>query len=167
MGDVAKRREADPEWYAQLEAEYFRVFRSAEEALEAGDWQTVGTLANKNHELLSKLGVSCPELDVLVEAARGAGACGAKLAGTGRGGLMIAVTPDAETQNAVYNALSELTLSSCDAEPIDADAANQLGVERTKIKDLDVTTVRSCSLSLPFSLTFWCTFAHFLLTPFR
>ena len=34
--------------------------------------------------------MSCPELDALVDAARSAGAIGAKMSGTGRGGLMIA-----------------------------------------------------------------------------
>ena len=49
----------------------------------------------RNHELLKDLGVSCNELDCLVEAALQAGAPGAKLSGGGRGGNMIAlVLPD-------------------------------------------------------------------------
>jgi mevalonate kinase len=57
-----------------------------------------------NHALLQQLGVSCPELDVLAECARAAGAAGAKLSGGGRGGNMLAlVTP--ETESAVRAAL--------------------------------------------------------------
>jgi mevalonate kinase len=47
-----------------------------------------------NHERLIKLSVSSPELDTLVEAARFAGAMGAKLSGAGRGGNIIALVED-------------------------------------------------------------------------
>ena len=46
------------------------------------------------HGLLSGLGVSTPELDALVHAARAAGALGAKLTGAGGGGAVIALAPD-------------------------------------------------------------------------
>ena len=46
---------------------------------------------DENHRLLQEIGVSCPELDALVAAARAAGALGAKLSGGGRGGNMIAL----------------------------------------------------------------------------
>ena len=60
---------------------------------------------NQNHTLLQELTVSCPELDRLVEAARAAGAWGAKMSGTGRGGLMMALTPTKELQDQVEAAL--------------------------------------------------------------
>jgi mevalonate kinase len=50
------------------------------------------------------MGVSSTELDTLVEAARSAGAIGAKLSGAGRGGSMIALVPEGAT-NAVTTAL--------------------------------------------------------------
>ena len=52
--------------------------------------------------------MSCPELDALVDAARSAGAIGAKMSGTGRGGLMIALTPSEAIQDKVKEALSKL-----------------------------------------------------------
>lgn len=52
--------------------------------------------------------MSCPELDALVLAARAAGAVGAKMSGTGRGGLMLALTPTAESQAAVAEALRKI-----------------------------------------------------------
>jgi mevalonate kinase len=92
--------------YNALEAKYVEVFDKAEAALDAGDWATVGSLANENHALCQDLGVSCEELDTLVLAAREAGAIGAKMSGTGRGGLMWALTPDEATQDKVFEALS-------------------------------------------------------------
>jgi mevalonate kinase len=66
-------------------------------AIEAGLSEWLGELMNKNHALLQELTVSSPELDRLVETARGAGALGAKLSGGGRGGNMIALV---ESENA-------------------------------------------------------------------
>ena len=69
------------------------LVRAAGETFARGDWEELGRLATRNHRVLQKIGVSCPELDRLIEAALGAGAFGAKLSGAGGGGIMIAVTP--------------------------------------------------------------------------
>lgn len=61
------------------------------DALLRGDLQRMGTLMNISHGLLTSLGVSCPELDLLVHAAKSAGALGAKLTGAGGGGCMVAL----------------------------------------------------------------------------
>lgn len=69
--------------------------RHAEIALRDGDWPELGHLMNLNGLILERIGVSCPELERLVEAALEAGALGAKLSGSGGGGIMVAlVTPD-------------------------------------------------------------------------
>jgi mevalonate kinase len=60
-------------------------------AITSGNIPRLGPLMDYNHSLLSELGVSSPELDRLVGAARSAGAWGAKLSGAGRGGNMIAL----------------------------------------------------------------------------
>lgn len=68
---------------------------TARRALEAGKSEMLGELMDENHVLLQKLTVSSQELDHLVQAAKAAGATGAKLSGGGRGGNMIAlVQPD-------------------------------------------------------------------------
>ena len=56
----------------------------------------LGELLAENHVLLRKIGVSTPELDDLVVLAREAGAYGAKLAGAGGGGVVIALTDNAD-----------------------------------------------------------------------
>ena len=80
---------------------------SARCAIEAGMYEWLGELMNKNHALLQELTVSSPELDRLVEAARGAGALGAKLSGGGRGGNMIALVKSemAETVSLVLKTM--------------------------------------------------------------
>ena len=67
--------------------------RAGMEALASGDIEALGHEFNMAHGVLSGLGVSTPELDALVRAARAAGALGAKLTGAGGGGAVIALAP--------------------------------------------------------------------------
>lgn len=105
VGDVRQKREADPAWFEALLAKYMALMGKGETALEKGDWVALGGLLDENHALCQELTVSCAELDSLVLAARAAGALGAKISGTGRGGLMLALTPGKELQDKVAAAL--------------------------------------------------------------
>lgn len=68
--------------------------REAVAALEAGDLAEVGRLFDASHaSLRDDYEVSCAELDVSVEAARSAGALGARMTGGGFGGSSIALLP--------------------------------------------------------------------------
>jgi mevalonate kinase len=60
-------------------------------ALLAGDGAALGAAMDRAHARLGELGVSTPQLDALCEAARAAGARGAKLTGAGGGGAVIAI----------------------------------------------------------------------------
>lgn len=105
VSDVRAKKEADPAWFDALVAQYTTIVEHAEVALAQNDMVSLGVLLDQNHALLQQLTVSCPELDALVEAARAAGAVGAKLSGTGRGGLLLALTPTVAVQEAVAAAL--------------------------------------------------------------
>lgn len=70
--------------------------RMGKRALLAGDWETLGGFMVENHEIQRDLGGSGPANDRLIEAATGGGALGAKLAGAGGGGTIIALTHDPE-----------------------------------------------------------------------
>ena len=87
---------------------YLAIMTKAETALDENDLPTLGKLMDENHKILQELTVSCKESDDLVLAAREAGAIGAKMSGTGRGGLMFALTPSEEVQNKVAEALGKL-----------------------------------------------------------
>jgi mevalonate kinase len=91
VGDVRAAWQAHPEGYERLFAAAGDIARKARQAIENGTPEQLGPLMDANHSLLQKMGVSSPELDCLVEAARQAGALGAKLSGGGRGGNMIAL----------------------------------------------------------------------------
>ncbi len=102
---VRQAWQADPQRYEALFAAVGDVVRRARQAIEAGHPADLGPLMDENHALLQQMGVSSPELDALVIAARQAGASGAKLSGGGRGGNMIALAPDATIAPAIAQAL--------------------------------------------------------------
>lgn len=90
---VRRAWEADRAHYEALFAAVGSLARTARQLIEAGQPDRLGPLMDENHALLQEMGVSSPELDALVAAARKAGALGAKLSGGGRGGNMIALAP--------------------------------------------------------------------------
>jgi mevalonate kinase len=104
VGEVRRRQAADPAYYTALFDEIADLVQQARQALAAGAPALLGDLLNRNQELLAAIGVSSPELENLIGAARSAGAGGAKLSGGGWGGVMIALVT-AETCAAVTDAL--------------------------------------------------------------
>jgi mevalonate kinase len=104
VGDVRKLYEEQPQEIEPVILSIGTIAQKARQALESGDLQTLGNLANQNHRLLQRLTVSSFELDALVQAACDAGALGAKLSGGGRGGNMIALVTE-ETVSTVHDAL--------------------------------------------------------------
>ena len=101
--DDALRRLDDEEQVRRVRhvvTEIARV-RATVEALEAHDLASVGRLFDASHtSLRDDYEVSCDELDVSVEAARAAGALGARMTGGGFGGSSIALLPAASADEA-------------------------------------------------------------------
>jgi mevalonate kinase len=97
VGDLRHRTQAEPARYQSLFDRAGEIAVTARSAIEQGQLETMAELMNENHALLQEMGVSCPELDRLVAAAREGGATGAKLSGAGWGGNIIAlVTPQTQ-----------------------------------------------------------------------
>jgi mevalonate kinase len=106
VSEVRQRLEAEPEVVNPILEAIGGVARAAREELLHGTPQEIGRLMDENQALLVELGVSCPELDNLIAAARSAGALGAKLCGSGKGGNMVALAQPDRTEN-VRDALLE------------------------------------------------------------
>ena len=103
VGDVRKGWQIDLQKFETLFSAVGSITKFARYAIETGHSEQLGPLMNKNHNLLQEMGASSAELDRLVNAAREAGALGAKLSGGGRGGNMIALV---ESRNASFVAKS-------------------------------------------------------------
>jgi mevalonate kinase len=94
VGMVRDRRRADPPTYERLFDALGQAAGQARALLETGRIAEVGPLMDSSHLVLKEIGVSSDGLDALVQAAREAGAWGAKLSGAGRGGTMLALAPE-------------------------------------------------------------------------
>ncbi len=91
VGDVRKLWLTDAPYWEKVFDQVGEIVQQARTAIHDGDITALGPLMNENHRLLQQLTVSSSALDNLVDAARTAGAIGAKLSGSGRGGNMIAL----------------------------------------------------------------------------
>jgi galactokinase/mevalonate kinase-like predicted kinase len=69
------------------------IARTGKKALLVADWPLMGSLMNENHAIQRDLGGSGESNERLIAAALEAGALGAKLAGAGHGGTIIALWP--------------------------------------------------------------------------
>ncbi len=97
VAEVRRRWDTTPGYYNVVFDSIGAISKAARAAVEQGANQMLGGLLNENHELLVKMGVSLPQLDNLTQAARRAGALGAKMSGSGHGGNIIALVEDATT----------------------------------------------------------------------
>jgi len=91
---VRQVKERYPHIVNQIMLAAREIVLRAIDALKENDLDTLGDLMSINHALLYGLGVSDESLEWLINAARKAGALGAKLTGAGGGGCMIALAED-------------------------------------------------------------------------
>jgi mevalonate kinase len=100
--------ERDAEFVWDSFDEIARIAREGEKAVNREDSERIGELMNQNQEVLRNLGLSHPKLEDCIEAALRAGALGAKLSGSGWGGVCFALTRRAEEQqDAVAKAMTK------------------------------------------------------------
>ena len=99
VGDVRSLWLRDTVNFEKFFDEISQIVRIARHSIESGTPELLGGLMDQNHAILQKMSVSSPELDNLVEAARNAGARGAKLSGGGRGGNMFALVERAKAES--------------------------------------------------------------------
>jgi mevalonate kinase len=108
VGSVVKRSREQTESFRnhldELKAISYAVIRS----LKSENDEELGSLMNRNHELLQQIGVSTPRLDKLVLGAKKAGALGAKLTGAGGGGCIIALCADKKARSSITRNLRKM-----------------------------------------------------------
>jgi mevalonate kinase len=105
VGSVVKRSQEQTEKFQEHLEEVAALSNNVINALRDEDDKELGSLMNRNHELLKQIGVSTPKLDGLVAAARKAGALGAKLTGAGGGGCIIALCSDKRARSSIAREL--------------------------------------------------------------
>ncbi len=106
VADVRRRWEANRARYDALFDAIGHITDEARRAIERGDIAALGSLMDRNQDLLQEIEVSSPGLERLIRAAKKAGALGAKLSGAGRGGNMVALVSQS-TAERVANAVRQ------------------------------------------------------------
>ncbi len=104
---VSALRTQNAQAIAHTFEKYHQLFTDGQKALTEGNLKEFGNAMTKNHRLLNELGVSSPELDFLVNLALNTGALGAKLTGTGCGGIMIALAANAQDQKTIAQEINK------------------------------------------------------------
>ncbi len=105
VGAVVKKSEEEKRSFENHLEEVEKISQGAVRALRKEDDEELGSLMNRNQELLVEIGVSHPKLDQLVNAARAQGALGAKLTGAGGGGCIVALCRDEKARTIMARAL--------------------------------------------------------------
>ena len=105
VGGVVQKSQREKKDFRNYLAKVREISRGVAKALREGDDEDLGKLMYQNHELLRKIGVSHPKLDHLVEAAKRAGAIGAKLTGAGGGGCMIVLSRSTASRDRISRVL--------------------------------------------------------------
>ncbi|MFH1587748.1 MAG: mevalonate kinase [Candidatus Diapherotrites archaeon] len=107
VAEVKEWKEKNPKEFEEITKEYLKLYEEGLNALKNGETQILGRLMNQNHKLLQRITVSSDLMDEMQKIALENGAFGAKLTGTGRGGLMLCLTPGKELQEKVAKAFEE------------------------------------------------------------
>ncbi len=115
VAQVRKSWQENRKAYESLFDEIGSLVLQARDCIERGHVNELGPLMDQNQVLLEAMGVHSPQLQSLIEAARKAGAYGAKLSGAGLGGNMIALVDPGNAksiENALKNAGAVRTLTT-------------------------------------------------------
>jgi len=107
VADVRRLKEESPLKFEKIFNNYEKLALAAKKALLEGNINTVGDLMNQNHKLLQDITVSGEINDKLVEISLRNGAKGAKMTGTGRGGLVIALAENEEIQDEIAKTIEK------------------------------------------------------------
>ncbi|MGI9225403.1 MAG: hydroxymethylglutaryl-CoA reductase, degradative [Woeseiaceae bacterium] len=98
VAGVRARYESSREPYEAIFEQIDALSTAGAAALLDRDFGKLGQLMNINQGLLNAMGVSTPDLEIMVDIARAAGAVGAKLTGAGGGGSIVALCPEKTPQ---------------------------------------------------------------------
>ena len=98
------RMATDRHIFSALFKRYEQLVPHAVKAVQEADWPMLGQLMLENHGILRELDLSSVLLDSMVNLAMQEGALGAKLSGSGKGGIMIALAAGRQEQQKIQKA---------------------------------------------------------------
>ncbi len=94
VNKVAELKNSNDELVTGLFLNIEKIVNNAKESLVQKDWKMVGQLMDHNQLYLDQLEIMTDQLSKLINAAKTAGALGAKISGAGGGDCIIALSPE-------------------------------------------------------------------------
>jgi mevalonate kinase len=107
VANVRRLKDENPRKFEKIFRAYNQIVEKAKDALLKGELELIGDLMNQNHKLLQQIEVSGKINDKLVGIALNNGASGAKMTGTGLGGLVIAFAENEDIQKKIADAIEK------------------------------------------------------------
>jgi mevalonate kinase len=107
VASVGRQLQNDPKRVGKAFEGIEVLVRNARLTIEAGEHVALGQLLDLNHTILSSLMLCTTKIDDMCQAARRAGALGAKMTGAGGGGCMFALAPKHDEAVRLRDALGE------------------------------------------------------------
>ncbi|WP_297378044.1 mevalonate kinase [uncultured Helcococcus sp.] len=107
VADVRALYDSDDKYKSYVESLGELTF-SAKQAIKENNLKSLGEIMDKAQVYLRELSVSDPIIEEMIRLSKDAGALGAKLTGGGRGGCMIALSPDIKTAEKIKEKLKAL-----------------------------------------------------------
>lgn len=104
---VAKFADENPHEMSSMIEEIKEIVSLGQIYLEENNIEGLGKVFNDNHQLLKRVGVSHPKIDLWIQDALGAGAIGGKITGGGMGGCFIILSTDKEITKKLKNDYSQ------------------------------------------------------------
>lgn len=104
IAGLKDRMATDMHILSVLFRQYERLVPHAGRAVQEADWKMLGQLMLENHDILRELDLSSALLDSMVDLAMQEGALGAKLSGSGKGGIMIVLVEGQKEQQKIQKA---------------------------------------------------------------
>ena len=105
------------------------LVEEAKKAILEKDWERLGVLMDYNQNYLEDLGVSTEKISQIIEAAKKAGAYGAKLSGAGGGDCIVALVwqeTKGKVEEAIKNAAGEIIDIKIDSRGIKKEGEDKL-----------------------------------------
>ena len=99
VGELAKKNKSDKAAVDSMVNEVKKIIFDAKKELAFSGMSTLGLLLNKNHAVLKRIGIACPETDTLVKLAQVEGAFGSKITRAGNSGNVIALCENEKQQD--------------------------------------------------------------------
>lgn len=164
---LQEKMKKKPDFYNHIFDEIEKLVLLGKNSLVSQNYKRAGEFMNLNQTHLFKIGVSSKKLDGMIDAARKAGAYGAKLSGAGVGDCMIALIPPSKkstVEKAIQKAGGEVLKVEVNAEGVRIETNKATAIAPSNIAFTKYWGRKDEKLRLPINGSISMTLSNLLTT---